>query len=237
MQSLVTFTTPPHACSYLPVESAVMRYDLMAELSAEEYQVKLLEGWRRFGHSLFRPECPNCVKCISLRIPVDDFQPDRSQRRAWAANHGEVRLQIGEPSVTREKLELYDRFHAAQTERVGWPSHAPKDAAEYIEAFVSNPFESEEWCYFLGEKLVGVGYVDRLPLGLSAIYFFHDPEERKRSLGTFNVLSTIERARELTLPHVYLGYYVESCRSLDYKTRFRPNEALESDGAWRPHKA
>jgi len=236
MISLFTFSTPPHECSYLPNHTSVLDYDVVASMSAEEYQVKLMEGWRRFGHSLFRPGCPECRRCLSLRIPVNRFQPDRSQRRAWAANDGEVRLEIGLPSVTREKLELYDRFHHAQTERVGWRAHEPKDADDYIESFVENPFASEEWLYWLGDKLIGVGYVDRVPLGLSAIYFFHDPDERRRSLGTFNVLSTIHEAFRTNRPHVYLGFAVEGCRSLEYKFRFRPNEALSADGAWKPYR-
>jgi arginine-tRNA-protein transferase len=80
--------------------------------------------------------------------------------------------------------------------------------------------------------LVGVGYVDRLPRSLSAIYFYHDPDERKRSLGTFNILSLIDRAQQWQLPYVYLGYYVAGCRSLEYKARFRPNEVLNSHGQW-----
>lgn len=235
MFSLVTYTTPPHKCTYRPDETASLRYDIVGGLTAEEYQIKLMEGWRRFGHSLFRPECPACRKCVSLRIPVDEFRPDRSQRRAWAANERDVRLVVGVPAVTREKLDLYDRFHLAQTLKVGWPLHAPKDAGDYIESFVENPFASEEWCYFLGDRLVGVGYVDRLPLGLSAIYFFHDPAEHRRSLGTFNVLRTIREAATANLPHVYLGFYVAGCRSLEYKTRFRPNEALQPDGSWAVH--
>lgn len=145
MHSLLTFNTPPSTCSYLAEETTSLRYDIVAELSAEEYQIKLLEGWRRFGHSLFRPACQSCRKCQSLRIPVDEFRPDRSQRRAWAANEREIRLAIGTPAATREKLDLYDRYHAAQTERIGWPAHAPKDADDYIESFVENPFASEEW--------------------------------------------------------------------------------------------
>jgi arginine-tRNA-protein transferase len=166
-------------------------------------------------------------------VPVAQFEPDRSQRRCLAANDGAVNLVIGEPEVTAEKLDLYDRFHAHQSARVGWPRHGPKDADGYAESFVVNPFATQEWCYYTGEKLVGVGYVDRLPEGLSAIYFFHDPDERKRSLGTYNVLSVLRAAAEWNVPHVYLGYYVEGCRSLEYKTRFRPNEVLGPDGAWR----
>jgi len=232
MHSLVTFTTPPYSCSYRPEEIASLRYEIVEQITAEEYQARLVGGWRRFGHSLFRPECPKCRKCLSIRVPVDAFHPDRSQRRAWAANADDVRVEIGVPAATREKLDLYDRFHAAQTERIGWPAHSPKDPDDYIESFVANPFPTEEWCYYLGNRLVGVGYVDRLPLGLSAIYFFHEPELARRSLGTFNVLTTLEKAREARLPHVYLGYYVAGCRSLEYKGRFRPNEVLQPDGTW-----
>lgn len=234
MHSLFVFTSPPSTCSYLPDETSSLTYEIVGRMTAGEYQARLLAGWRRFGFSLFRPVCPACARCQSLRVPVAHFKPDRSQRRCLAANDGEVRLAIGAPEVTEEKLDLYDRFHAFQSGHVGWAYHGPKDVSGYVESFVDNPFETQEWCYYLGEKLVGVGYVDRVPAGLSAIYFFHDPDERHRSLGTFNVLSTIRKAAEWKLPHVYLGYYVEGCRSLAYKARFRPHEVLTADGGWRP---
>jgi arginine-tRNA-protein transferase len=100
--------------------------------------------------------------------------------------------------------------------------------------FVANPFATEEWRYWIDGRLVAVGYVDVLSDGLSAIYFFYDPDERRRSLGTFNVLSIIESARRRGLRWAYLGYYVRGCRSLEYKGLFRPNEVLGSDGAWAP---
>ena len=112
------------------------------------------------------------------------------------------------------------------------PANEVKPAAETA-AFLDNPFETEEWCYYLGSRLVAVGYVDSLPEGLSAIYFYYDPDERRRSLGTYNVLAAIEAARQRGLPHVYLGYYVEGGRSVEYKARFRPNEVLGPDGEWR----
>jgi arginine-tRNA-protein transferase len=98
---------------------------------------------------------------------------------------------------------------------------------------VTNPFPTEEWCFFVGRQLVGVGYVDALPGGLSAIYFFYDPELRRRSLGTFNVLCLIRECQERQLPHLYLGYYVAGCESLCYKANFTPNQVLGPDGVWR----
>jgi arginine-tRNA-protein transferase len=234
MHSLFVFTSPPSTCAYLPHETSSLTYEIVGRITTAEYQKRLKEGWRRFGFSLFHPTCPACTKCLSVRVPVAAFRPDRSQRRCLAVNDGVVRLVIGTPAVTEEKLDLYDRFHAFQSEHIGWPYHGPKDASGYAESFVENPFATQEWRYYLGEKLVGVGYVDCLPEGLSAIYFFHDPDERKRSLGTYNVLSIIRKAAEYSLPHLYLGYFVEGCRSLEYKVRFRPNEVLGGDGAWRP---
>jgi arginine-tRNA-protein transferase len=194
---------------------------------------RMTQGWRRFGDTLFRPQCVSCTACHSLRVLVERFRPDRSQRRCHQINTGEVRLRIGAPGVSRAKLGLYDRYHAFQSAAKGWPEHPAKDAASYAHSFVDNPFPTQEWSYYLDERLVGVGYVDDLPGGLSAIYFFYDPNERHRSLGTWNVLQLIEQARARAIPHLYLGYYVAGCRSMAYKARFRPNEALGPNGRWQ----
>jgi arginine-tRNA-protein transferase len=233
MESLFTFVAPPSPCGYLPAETWQLEYEVVASLSPDEYMQRLLAGWRHFGEMLFRPRCPACTACCSLRVDVENFRPDRSQRRVRTANEGEVRLVIGPPSVSRAKLRLYDRYHAYQSDAKSWPQHPAKDAESYLGSFVRNPFPIQEWCYYLGDHLVGVGYVDDLPGGLSAIYFYYDPEERPRSLGTWNVLSVLDQARRRRLPHVYLGYYVEGCSSLEYKARFRPNELRGADGIWR----
>jgi leucyl-tRNA---protein transferase len=238
MKSLVHFLAPPSTCGYLPDQSWRLEYEFFSELSPAEYLVRLEHGWRRFGGTLFRPRCPACAACRSLRVLVDQFQPNRSQRRVRKVNEGVVSLRIGPPSVKRAKLDLYDRYHAFQADHKGWPVHEPKDMASYANSFVENPFATEEWCYYLRhddpaeERLIGVGYVDRLPGALSAIYFFHDPGERHRSLGIWNVLSVIDYARELRLPLVYLGYYVEGCGSMEYKAHFTPNQIFGPDGKW-----
>jgi arginine-tRNA-protein transferase len=236
MESLIRFTAPPSPCGYLPDRNWALEYEHVASASRAEYMRRLREGWRRFGHTLFRPHCPACTACRSLRVVVERFRPDRSQRRARKANENAVELRVGRPRVTRGRLELYDRYHAFQSELKGWPEHPAKDPESYAESFVDNPFPVEEWCYYLGSELVGVGYVDALPGGLSAIYFYYDPEQRRRSLGTWNVLRVIEEAARRRLPHVYLGYYVAGCRSLEYKARFAPNEVLGPDGEWRPFR-
>lgn len=242
MESLFQYVAPPSQCGYLHDRHWSLEYDYVGELTAAEYLQKMLDGWRRFGHMLFRPVCASCRACKPLRVRVDAFRPDRSQRRCRKRNEGEILLQIREPSVDREKLALYDRYHAFQADWKNWPEHAPKDADSYFESFVHQPFPVEEWGYFLGDRLVGIGYVDAcekaLPSargqeGLSAIYFFHDPELRERGLGTWNILCLLDEARRRGLPYLYLGYYVEGCASMAYKPRFVPNEVRHDDNSWQ----
>jgi len=236
MKSLCHFLAPPGPCGYLPDQTWQLEYEHFSKLSAAEYLVRLEQGWRRFGGSLFRPRCQACTACRSLRVLMDRFHPNRSQRRVRKSNQGEVILEIGSPNVTRAKLDLYDRYHAMQSDAKGWPHHEAKDVASYANSFLENPFPTEEWCYYYDDRLVGVGYVDHLPGALSAIYFFHDPDLRPRSLGTWNVLEVIERAQELRIPYVYLGYLVEGCQGMQYKASFRPNQILFPDGCWRDFK-
>jgi leucyl-tRNA---protein transferase len=233
MESLFRYQAPPSTCGYLPDRRWSLEYEMVSAISAEEYQERMAHGWRRFGAMMFRPQCPECQACRTLRVDVGRFRPNRSQRRSQKTNEGRLELRVGSPAVSRTKLGLYDRFHAFQSDTKSWPIHPAKDAASYRESFVHNPRFTEEWCYFDGDRLVGVGYVDRLPAALSAIYFYYDPDERALSLGTWNVLCVLAAARRSGLPHVYLGYFVPDCRSLAYKANYRPNQTLQADGSWR----
>ena len=224
------FAARPARCEYLPDRIARLQFIEADDMERDEYLEWLRHGWRRFGTFVFRPTCHPCRMCQSLRVPVASFEPHRTQRRIWKANSGVVTLAIGEPAPSQEVRDLYEKFHLHQHEAKGWPL----PAAAGMDGFFPNPFPIEEWRYHVDGRLAGVGYVDALPDALSAIYFFYDPGDRHRSLGTFNVLSVIDQARERGLAHVYLGYYVEGCRSLEYKARFGPHEILGRDGTWRP---
>jgi arginine-tRNA-protein transferase len=256
MESLFRYVAEPTVCGYRPDQHWSLEYEYVAALTPAEYLERMLEGWRRFGMMLFHPACATCRSCRSLRIPTATFRPDRSQRRAWSTNC-DVDLEVGTPVVTPAKLALYDLYHAHQAEAKGWPQHPAKDAASYRDSFVRHPFPVEEWCYYQAGRLIGVGYVDVLPSavaqdaeeaqrtaaayedlpgGLSAIYFFYDPRQRKQSLGVYNVLCLLAAAKQRGLPYVYLGYFVDGCSSMEYKARFTPNELRGDDGVWRPYR-
>jgi len=81
-------------------------------------------------------------------------------------------------------------------------------------------------------KLLAVALTDVLSDGLSMVYSCFDAEEASRSLGTFMILDHIARCRRMSLSYVYLGYWVQGSRKMDYKGRFLPQQRLSPDG-WK----
>ena len=66
--------------------------------------------------------------------------------------------------------------------------------------------------------------------GLSMVYSFFNPAYVKRSLGSFMIIDHVSRAQRLSLPYVYLGYWVKGSQKMDYKKRFQPQEHLTGKG-------
>ena len=225
------FVVGPDECAYLPERQSRMEYALVGRLSSEEYEARMNQGWRKFGHLLFHPVCDACAECRPLRVPVARFAPDRSQRRA-AKRNADLTLRWALPTVDAARLALYRRYHAAQTLRRGWPA-GEKTAEEYAFSFVENPLPSVEITIWEGNALRAVVLTDVTPGAVSAVYHYHEPDCRERGLGTFALLQAIELARRLGKPYVHLGYYVAGCGSMAYKARFRPCEILGADGVWR----
>ena len=225
MQVLQEGTSGDERCVYLPDQLSRVRYRLIDRCSPKVYGEMLERGWRRFGRVFFRPACEACQECRSLRLPMDAFRPNRSMRRTLQRNR-DLTLRLQPVSLSRQHLELYDRYHADMAERKGWKekSISPFD---YYQTFVEGHQEfAHEILFFLDERLVAVGLVDILPNALSAVYCYYEPEERKRSLGVFSVLQEIHLAQERDLDHVYLGYLVEGNASMRYKARYHPHEIL-----------
>src|SRR5688572_29693103 len=75
------FKTSPYRCMYLPTETALLEYRIITDLTSQHYEELLRRGWRRFGCEFFRPACPSCAQCRSLRIKLAAFTPSRSQQR------------------------------------------------------------------------------------------------------------------------------------------------------------
>ncbi len=232
MRVLQQFETEPHTCAYLPDREAVLEYQYVARMTPQEYEDRMNRGYRKFGPMLFRPVCDGCRECRPIRIPVARFCPDRSQRRALKRNK-DLELRFAPPSVDEQRLELYHRYHAAQTGRKGWPE-TERDTRDYAFSFVHSPIPGIEITMWEAERLQAVVLTDLTPNVVSGIYHYYEPAAGDRSIGTFCMLQTIELARRLEKPWAYFGFYVAGCASMEYKARFRPCEVLGVDGVWRP---
>lgn len=201
-----------------------MEYRVMTEVSPEELEWMLKRGWRRFGHLYFRPMCPACAECVSLRIPVTEFVPSKSQRRAWKrCLH--LRLKINPPTVDDERIALYHAWHEMREQTRGWKT-SRINAEEYTRTFSEPHPCALEMAYYDGERLVAVGLVDRTPATLSSVYFFYHPDVRALGLGVASILFEVEYARAHGLDHLYLGYRVRDCPSTAYKSQFQPHDLL-----------
>lgn len=223
------FTSTPGRCSYLPAETASLTYRLSLGMPAEILGDLLRRGWRRHGCHLFRPECPSCVKCRSLRVDVERFAPSKSQRRCRNRNR-EINVVMQRPTVSHDHVALYNAWHDDMTARRHWRRQQTTEE-DYSDAFLAGRWESAyEMLYYDGPQLVGVGLVDVVGDALSSIYFFHDPAWRPRGPGTYSVLREIEFCRKTGRRWCYLGYWISECPSMAYKNRFTPCEILSEFG-------
>jgi arginine-tRNA-protein transferase len=215
-------------CPYLAGRTARMplRWQL-DPLSPEEVDRSLDRGDRRVGQMLYQTSCPECQACEPLRIPVAEFQATDSQRRVMRKNK-DVRVMVGPPSVSDEKLALFNR-HKLERGLARRETAMTKDG--YAAWFLRTCSRTVEMQYLVGERLVGVGIVDLGARSLSSVYFYFDPDEAKRSLGTFSVLAELAWWRRQKGRYHYLGLYVEDCRHLVYKARFFPHERRVA-GVW-----
>src|SRR5207247_9475588 len=121
LTTLARYTTPPARCGYLPTECASLAYRVLVDVTPAQHDALLSRGWRRFGCEWFRPVCPACTACRSLRIPLATFTPSRSQRRALRGD-ATVQVVMQGPPITGAPLRLYNAYHAAMHTQQGWPS-------------------------------------------------------------------------------------------------------------------
>ena len=79
------------------------------------------------------------------------------------------------------------------------------------------------------KKLLAVAVTDSTISGNSAVYTFFDPAEQQRSLGHYAILKQIEYTEHCALPYLYLGYWIEDCDKMKYKSRYKPAEGFIND--------
>ncbi len=224
------FQTVEHACGYWPERvSRDLIVDPTDPYLPSLFGRALAMGFRRSGGHVYRPYCAGCRACISVRIPVARFAPNRAQKRCLARN-ADLSVKVAPVRRTAENFALYRRY--LDTRHLGGGMDRP--APENFDSFLACGWSPTDFMEFrLGSELVAVAVTDVVPGALSAVYTFYAPELASRSLGSYAILRQLQRARDEGREHVYLGFWLDGHPKMDYKRGYRPMEFL--DGAqWRP---
>ncbi|WP_333605156.1 arginyltransferase [Novosphingobium sp.] len=229
------FVTSPAPCPYLPGRNERKVFTELKGPHADSLNDALGRiGFRRSQTVAYRPSCLDCNACVSVRVVAEEFMPSGTQKRTLKAN-ADLVVTICRPWSTSEQFDLLQRYLSVRHPEGGMTSMDETDFADMVEhtpvtSYVIEYREPSADGVTPG-RLIGACLTDRQCDGLSMIYSFYDPHHDARAgLGNFIILDHIRRAREMGLPYVYLGYWVEGSARMQYKVRYRPMEKLGRAG-------
>ena len=232
------FLTAPSPCPYLPgqMERKVFTH-LVGDKASALNEILTQGGFRRSQNIAYRPACEACKACVSVRVPVDGFNMTKSFRRVLDKNQDLIGARV-DAAPTAEQYSLFRAYLDARHAQGGMADMTVLDYAmmvedTHVDTKVIEYRRRGPDTFITGKgqgELIAVALTDRMADGLSMVYSYFDPDLADRSLGTFMILDHIERTRALGLPHVYLGYWVNGSRKMDYKIRFMPQEHLGPKG-------
>ena len=224
------YKSTPHRCPYLSDKTAAnLLVDPRFDVTPALYDSLINQGFRRNGTLYYRPHCPGCNQCRSVRIPVNHFEPSRSQQRTLKRNE-DISLELGAARFSEEHFSLYRRY---QSSRHAGDSMDDPDPAKYRQFLINSNIDTFAVELRIGRRLLAVSIMDHVANGLSAVYTFFEPDESKRGPGTLMILKQIELARRIEYDWLYLGYWIKDCRKMAYKNHFPPLQGFcPETGVW-----
>lgn len=232
------YLTAPSPCPYIEgLHERKIFTHLVGERASAMNNVLSQSGFRRSQNIAYKPACENCQRCVSVRVCVYDFETSRSNQRVMRKNRDVIAVPC-QAEPTSEQFSLFRKYLEARHGDGGMADMTALDYAmmvkdTYVTTSIVEYRERDPDSGITGTssgRLLAVSLTDELEDGLSMVYSFFDPDEDRRSLGTFIILDHIARARLMGHIYVYLGYWVKGSQKMDYKARFLPQERLGANG-------
>ena len=220
------FASAPEPCSYLEDRKSVSAFaNPHMDMDMKTYNDLIRHGFRRSGGYIYRPHCPSCQECTSVRIPVRKQRYSRSEQRVIRRN-SDLKISLSPNRYRDEHFDLYRRYINS---RHNDGSMANPGKADYHRFLICDWTDTLFFEYRLNRILIAVAVCDLMDTGLSAVYTFFDPDHSDRSPGHFSILNQIHETRQRDLDYLYLGYWIRNCAKMSYKRRYQPLEAFLND--------
>ena len=210
-------------CPYGLPYVATFSQATFAPISERAMELFLATGYRRNGNCLYNMKCRKCSACIPIRLHPSEFSANRNQKRALAKN-SDVQKALTPLQPTREDLELCEKFLQGR-----YPRGKNSGAGYYRDFFLNSIVNSAQLQYRADGELIGTAILDIGYNWMNAVYFYFDPKESRRSLGTYNILCLIDLCRDWEIEFLYLGYFISTVPAMSYKANFHPHYLLHED--------
>lgn len=197
-------------------------------MSLELYSQLIKLGYRRSGNNIYRPHCNECAECQPCRVPVKLFAPRRSQKRCLKINH-DLTTEIVDACYNDEHFKLYQTYINSRHSDGQMVNPHPED----FNHFLLSKWGKTSFIEIRKKgRLIAVAVTDHVSASLSAVYSYFDPDEAKRSLGTYCILQQLQQAKIHQLDYLYMGYWIKQSQKMNYKSGFQPLE-IYVDNSWK----
>ncbi|MEN2495205.1 MAG: Aspartate/glutamate leucyltransferase [Hyphomicrobiaceae bacterium hypho_1] len=230
------YFTSEQECPYLSEKLERKLFTHLTHDKSPSFIDNLLKsGFRRSQNIAYIPYCNGCRACISVRLPVNELQLSKSQRRIIKRNKDIVAKRLS-PVPTVEQYRLFRKYVQSRHGDGGMADMSAYDFTVMIRDTIVNTCITEYRAYIEKEKsfeeqpLIASALCDYLSDGISMVYSFYDSNQSERSLGTYMIIEHARYAQHIGMSFLYLGYWIANSRKMCYKIKFKPQEHLRAGG-------